>query len=100
MDELIELVSPEQLPEEGSTRFLLDGVAVEVEPEGAHSWWFPRLGVSLVQRRIWAGGTFVVSGHGEAGPFSEALVALRRIAQEGGGSVAGGSEERSRGGRP
>ncbi|QZY51785.1 hypothetical protein [Leucobacter tenebrionis] len=84
MDDLIELVSPEQLPAEteSATRFLLESTVVEVEPEGAHSWWFPELGVSLVQRDLRADGAFVVSGHGDAGSFAEALAVLREIAQD------------------
>ena len=93
MDDLIELVSPEQLPAEteSATRFLLESTVVEVEPEGAHSWWFPELGVSLVQRDLRADGAFVVSGHGDAGSFAEALAVLREIAQNPPG-MEGGSE--------
>lgn len=98
MDDLIELVSPEQLPAEteSATRFLLESTVVEVEPEGAHSWWFPELGVSLVQRDLRADGAFVVSGHGDAGSFAEALAVLREIAQnppgpEGGSESGAGS---------
>lgn len=81
MDELIELVSPEQLPEESSTRFLLGGNAVTVVAEDPHWWRFPDLGVSLVQHDISAATAFVVSGHGPGGSFLETLAVLREIAQ-------------------
>lgn len=81
MDELIELVSPEQLPGESSTRFLLDGRPVTVVAEDPHWWRFPELGVSLVQHDVTAATAFVVSGHGPGGSFIEALALLREIAQ-------------------
>ncbi len=96
MDDLIELVSPEQLPEETSTRFLLDGVIVAVEPEGGRSWWFPQLEVSLVQQELSAAGSYAVSGHGPAGSFAEALAVLREVAQD--QPRSGGSERTSGGG--
>lgn len=93
MDDLIELVSPEQLPEETATRFLLEGIVVAVEPEGGRSWWFPQLEVSLVQQELSAAGSFAVSGHGDAGSFAEALAVLREIAQHPPGTRGAGHSE-------
>lgn len=81
MDEPIAPVSPEQLPEEISTRFPLEGVLVAVEPEGGRSSRFPGLGVSLAQPEVSQGATCAVTGHEPGGSFIEPLALLREVAQ-------------------
>ncbi|PRI11864.1 hypothetical protein [Leucobacter massiliensis] len=81
MDDTMELVSPEQLPEGTSSRFLLGGTPVTVLAERRDRWAFPDLGVCLEQRDTADTTEFVVTGHDAGGTFIEALALLREIAQ-------------------